>query len=172
MTEDPHAIHSLAALREHYAVPHARFTRKVTDRLGPAAQAFIAASPFAILGTCGHTSPRGDAPGFVHVLDPRTLALPDRRGNNRLDALQDILGDPRASLLFLIPGVGETLRVNGQARITADPQLRARFAVGESLPATVILIAVNEVYAHCAKSIMRARLWGEAAQRPAAVPPV
>jgi hypothetical protein len=170
MTEDPHAIRSLAALRRHYDLPHPRVTRKVTDRLGPQALAFIAASPFAILGTCRHTSPRGDAPGFVQALDPTTLALPDRRGNNRLDALQDLLVDPTASLLFLIPGVGETLRINGTARITADPGLRARFTVAGSLPATVILLAVREVYAHCAKALLRSGLWGEERARPPGVP--
>jgi len=170
MTEDPYRIRTVAELRSHYPATHPRFEKKVTDRLGPQAQAFIAASPFAILGTFRHTSPRGDAPGFIHVLDPLTLALPDRRGNNRLDALQDILEDPTVSLLFLIPSVGETLRVNGRARISVDPALLGRFAVGETRPASVVLVAVAEVYAHCAKAIMRARLWGETASRPAAVP--
>jgi PPOX class probable FMN-dependent enzyme len=170
MTEDPYAISTLAQLRGHYDLPHSRVTKKVADRLGPRSLAFIAASPFAILGTCRHTSPRGDAPGFVQALDDTTLALPDRRGNNRLDALQDLLDDPAASLLFLIPGVGETLRINGTARITADPALRGRFAVAGNLPATVILITVREVYAHCAKALLRSGLWGEERARPPGVP--
>ena len=126
-------------------------------------RAFIAASPFCILATAGrhgpHATPRGDAPGFVVPLDETTLALPDRRGNNRLDGLRDILDNPQVALLFLIPGVGETLRVHGTARITADPALRARFAVEGKEPATVLLVAVREVYAHCAKAIMRSGLW-------------
>lgn len=169
MTEDPYAISTLAQLRGHYDLPHSRVTKKVADRLGPRSLAFIAASPFAILGTCRHTSPRGDAPGFVQALDDTTLALPDRRGNNRLDGLRDIIANPEVALLFLVPGAGETLRVNGTARITADPALRARFTVEGKEPATVVLVAVREVYMQCAKAIMRSRLWAEQA-RPAALP--
>jgi len=170
---DPHAIDSLEKLSALYDAPHPRFVKKVTDRLAPRALAFIAAAPFCILATRGqrgpHASPRGDGPGFIVPLDDRTLAMPDRRGNNRLDAFHDILEAPEVALLFLIPGVGETLRVNGTARITADPALRARFVVDDKLPTTVVLIAVQEVYAHCAKAIIRSRLWGERA-RPLFVP--
>src|SRR5215218_5875651 len=133
MLPDPHAITSLEALAQHYQAPHPRFIAKVTDRLEAKSREFIAASPFCILATSGsrgpHATPRGDAPGFVVPLDERTLALPDRRGNNRLDGLRDIIENPEVALLFLIPGVGETLRVNGTARITADPALRERFTV-------------------------------------------
>ena len=170
MTTDPYAITTPEQLWQHYEATHPRFLNKVTDRLEPRARAFIAASPFAILGTKRHTSPRGDGPGFIVPLDDRTLALPDRRGNNRLDAMQDMLEDPAVSLLFLIPGVGETLRVNGTARITADPALTARFVVEDKAPATVIVIAVSQVYAHSAKSIMRSKLWGEGVPRPTFVP--
>ncbi|MDO9707222.1 pyridoxamine 5'-phosphate oxidase family protein [Paracraurococcus lichenis] len=170
---DPHAVTSLEALAALYEAPHPRFLAKVTDRLEATARAFIAASPFCILATTGsrgpHATPRGDAPGFVLPLDDRTLALPDRRGNNRLDALRDVLEDPRVALLFLVPGVGETLRVQGAARITADPALRARFAVEGRAPSTVLLVAVREVYAHCAKSVMRSHLWGDR-PRPPGVP--
>jgi PPOX class probable FMN-dependent enzyme len=170
---DPHAITSLDALMRHYEPPHERFIRKVTDRLEDRARDFIAASPFCILATSGrhgpHATPRGDAPGFVLPLDGRTLALPDRRGNNRLDGLRDILEQPEVALLFLIPGVGETLRVHGTARITADPALRARCAAEGKKPATVVLVAVREVYAHCAKAIIRSKLWGER-RRPDGVP--
>lgn len=167
---DPHAITTLEQLSQHYEPTHPRFLAKVADRIEARARAFIAASPFAILGTKRHCSPRGDAPGFIVPLDERTLALPDRRGNNRLDALRDILEDPEVALLFLIPGVGEALRVNGTARITADPALRARFAVEGKEPATVILITVREIYAHCAKAIIRSKLWGEGVPRPTFVP--
>jgi PPOX class probable FMN-dependent enzyme len=173
MMADPFAVGSLAALAAHYAPPHPRFVEKVTDRLEARSRAFIAAAPFAILATCGrhgpHATPRGDAPGFIVPLDDRTLALPDRRGNNRLDGLRDILDDPRVALLFLIPGVGETLRVQGTARITADPALCERFAVAGKAPATVVLVTVREVYAHCAKAVIRSRLWGQR-DRPVAVP--
>lgn len=170
---DPWAVDTPEALAAHYEAPHPRFLAKVTDRLEATSRAFIAASPFCILATSGrhgpHATPRGDAPGFVLPLDDRTLALPDRRGNNRLDALRDILENPQVALLFLVPGVGETLRVHGTARITADPALRARLAVGGREPATVLLVAVREAYAHCAKSIMRAQLWG-GRERPPGVP--
>ncbi|GGC36656.1 hypothetical protein GCM10011504_13800 [Siccirubricoccus deserti] len=170
---DPHAITSLDGLMRHYEAPHERFIRKVTDRLEERARDFIAASPFCILATSGrhgpHATPRGDAPGFVRPLDDRTLALPDRRGNNRLDGLRDILEQPEVALLFLIPGVGETLRVHGTARITTDPALRTRCAAQGKAPATVVLVAVREVYAHCAKAIIRSKLWGER-RRPEGVP--
>lgn len=173
MLPDPHAITSLDDLARHYEAPHPRFLDKVAGRLEAKSRAFIAASPFCILATSGsrgpHATPRGDAPGFVTPLDDQTLALPDRRGNNRLDALRDILENPEVALLFLIPGVGETLRIHGPARLTADPTLRARFAEQGKEPAMILLVSVREVYAHCAKAIIRSRLWGER-RRPAEVP--
>jgi len=173
MLPDPHAITTLEDLARHYQAPHPRFLAKVTNRLEAKSREFIAASPFCILATSGsrgpHATPRGDAPGFVVPLDDRTLALPDRRGNNRLDGLRDILENPEAALLFLIPGVGETLRVHGTARLTTDPALRDRFAEQGKQPATVLLLTVREVYAHCAKAIIRSKLWGER-RRPAEVP--
>ncbi len=173
MSGDPHAVTTAAQLAGLYEAPHPRFLAKVTDRLEATSLAFIAASPWCILATCGpqgaHATPRGDAPGFVTALDATTLALPDRRGNNRLDAFHDILENPEVALLFVVPGAGETLRVNGRARITADPALCARFAVQGKPPVTVLLVTVREIYAHCAKSVMRSRLWGDQA-RPAGLP--
>ncbi|MBK1661673.1 pyridoxamine 5'-phosphate oxidase family protein [Paracraurococcus ruber] len=170
---DPFAVTTLDQLGQLYDPPRELVLKKVIHRLEPRARAFIAASPFAILGTVGpqgvHATPRGDAPGFIEPLDDRTLALPDRRGNNRLDALRDIIADPRVALLFLVPGIGEALRVNGTARITADPALRARFAVQGKEPVTVLLVTIEELYMQCAKSILRSKLWGERA-RPQAVP--
>lgn len=170
---DPFAVASLDQLAAIYDPPRELVLKKVTSRLEPKTVAFIAAAPFAILATSGpegvHATPRGDAPGFILPLDDRTLALPDRRGNNRLDALRDIIANPAVALLFLVPGAGEALRVNGIARITADPALRHRFAVQGKVPATVVLVTVQEVYMQCAKAISRSKLWGERA-RPAAVP--
>ena len=170
MSDDPYAVATPAQLAALYEAPHPRFLAKVTGRLEATSLAFIAASPWCVLATCGpqgaHATPRGDAPGFVAALDDRTLALPDRRGNNRLDAFHDILANPEVALLFVVPGAGETLRVNGTARITADPALCARFAVQDRPPATVLLVTVREIYAHCAKSVMRSRLWGETPRPP------
>ncbi|MFL6657281.1 MAG: pyridoxamine 5'-phosphate oxidase family protein [Massilia sp.] len=131
--------------------------------LHPAYQALIAASPFAVLATSGpeglDASPRGDAPGFVVVEDAHTLLLPDRRGNNRLDSLRNILSDPRVALLFLIPGHAETLRVNGRATIVTDPDLLERLAVDGKRPASVLAIDVDTVYFQCGRAILRSHLW-------------
>jgi PPOX class probable FMN-dependent enzyme len=170
---DPFAVTTLEHLATLYDPPRDLVLQKVVPRLEPKARAFIAASPFALLATSGpdgpHCTPRGDAPGFILPLDDQTLALPDRRGNNRLDGLRDIIANPAVALLFLVPGAGETLRVNGTARITADPTLGARFVVAGKLPTTVVLVTVREVYMQCAKAVMRSKLWGERL-RPAAVP--
>ena len=170
---DPFAVATLDQLGALYDPPRELVMKKVTTRLEAKSRAFIAASPFALLATHGpegvHCTPRGDAPGFIEPLDDVTLALPDRRGNNRLDALRDIIACPEVALLFLIPGAGETLRVNGVARITADPALLARYIVQDKAPTTVLLVSVREIYMQCAKAIMRSRLWGER-ERPRAVP--
>ena len=169
MGNDPGAVTSVEALEALYGpvLPSAR--TKVTDHLTPAYRAFVEASPFLVLATQGpgglDVTPRGDPSGFVAVEDPRTLLLPDRRGNNRLDSMHNILADPRVGLLFMIPGIGETLRVAGRAEIRADAVLRERFAVEGKLPATVLRIAVERVYYHCQKSIARSRLWDPAARR-------
>ena len=169
MGHDPGAVTSIEALEALYGpvLPSAR--TKVTDHITPAYRAFIEASPFLVLATQGprgmDVTPRGDPAGFVAVEDPQTLLLPDRRGNNRLDSLHNILADPRVGLLFLIPGIGETLRVAGRAEIRIDADLRERFAMEGKLPATVLRIAVERVYYHCQKSLARARLWDPAARR-------
>jgi len=170
---DPFAVSSLEALNRLYEAPQPRVLAKVHPRLEATARAFIAASPYCLLATHGpqgvHCTPRGDAAGFVTALDDQTLALPDRRGNNRLDALRDIVACPEVALLFLVPGVGETLRVNGLARITADPALMARFPANGKLPTSVVLVQVREVYMHCAKAMMRSVLWA-GRPRPPGVP--
>lgn len=173
MTDDPHAIATIEDLAAHYPPPGELVMKKVISRVDEHAAAFIARAPFCVLATAGarglHATPRGDEPGFVTVLDERTLALPDRRGNNRLDALRDVLEDPRVALLFLIPGVGETLRVAGRARLTADPALKARFAVQGKEPATVMLVQVEEVFMQCARAVLRSRIW-KGASKPADAP--
>ncbi len=164
------AITTLAGLAAHYAEPAASSLAKEVDYLHPHYRAFVEASPFCLLSTVGQDgadcSPRGDAPGFVQVLDERTLLLPDRRGNNRIDSLRNIVADPRVGLLFMIPGIHETLRVSGKARISTDPALISRCEVDGKLPATVLVIAVQAVYFQCARALVRSRLWAADAQLP------
>ncbi|RKT21113.1 hypothetical protein B0G69_4487 [Paraburkholderia sp. RAU2J] len=156
-------IEQLEAL---YGQPHERALRKEIAYVNEDYRAFIEVAPFAVLATAGpdglDCSPRGDAPGFVRVVDERTLALPDRIGNNRLDSLRNIIVEPRLALLFIVPGVGESLRVNGRGRITSDPEWLASFAVEGKLPRTVLLIDVDSVYFHCSKALVRSQLWDPA----------
>lgn len=151
-------------LRRLYGPPGERSRRKQLDHLDAHCRRFVERSPFVVLATAGpdglaDATPRGDAPGFVAILDERTLALPDRPGNNRIDSLTNVVADPRVGLLFLVPGVEETLRVNGTAELRDDAELLARFAVRERLPKTVLVVHVREAYLHCAKALMRAKLW-------------
>jgi PPOX class probable FMN-dependent enzyme len=138
-------------------------TVKVADRVTPLYRILIEASPFAALATSGpeglDCSPRGDLPGFVRIQDEKTLLLPDRRGNNRIDSLRNVVRDPRVALLFLIPGCGNTLRVNGRAYISTDADLLASFAVKEKAPRSVIVMTVDEMYFQCARAIVRSDLW-------------
>lgn len=160
---DPHLITSPAELVERYGTPGENATVKELDRLIPEYRAFIAASPFLTLASAGpdglDCTPRGDAPGFVRVVDDRTLMIPDRRGNNRIDSLTNLLHDPRVGLLFLIPGCGETIRVNGRAAISVDPELLSSFAVDGQAPRSVLVVAIERVYFQCAKAIIRSALW-------------
>jgi uncharacterized protein len=164
-----HDLADDAALRRVYAQgPNLMSTAKVADHVHPLYRPYIEASPFAVLATLGprgiDTSPRGDAPGFVTVADKHTLLLPDRRGNQRLDSLGNLVADPRCALLFLVPGVTEALRVNGSARISAHPGLRERFAVQGKLPESVLVIRVTSVYFQCARAAKRSGLWDPARQ--------
>lgn len=157
-----------AALRRVYSTgPGATALQKVADHVHPLYRPYIEAAPFAVLATMGpeglDTSPRGDAPGFVKVADVRTLLLPDRRGNQRIDSLRNLVHDPRLALLFLIPGAGEALRVNGSARISALPALCGAFAVEGKAPASVLVIQVRSVFFQCARAIQRSGLWDPAA---------
>ena len=158
-------VRDIAALDAMYGPALERSVRKQMDRLDELSRAFLAASPLMILATMGvqsDNSPRGDRPGFVQVADDRTLLIPDRRGNNRIDSLRNIVANPRVGLLFLIPGISETFRVNGEAVISRDPALLGRFGVDGKLPRTVIVVTVLEAYIHCARALVRADLWNPA----------
>jgi PPOX class probable FMN-dependent enzyme len=163
-------IDTIAALEALYGPPNLASTAKVADRITPDYRRLVEASPFLVLATAGpeglDCSPRGDAHGLVRIADERTLLLPDRRGNNRADSLRNIIRDPRAALLFLIPGAGTTLRVNGRAHLSAGPELLASFAVEGAAPRCVVVVAVEEVYFQCARAVLRAGLW-EAARHAA-----
>ena len=160
---DPHTIASLEQLEALFGKVGEASRRKEVDHLHPVYRALIEASPFAILASVGpgglDASPRGDPPGFVSVENDKTLLLPERRGNNRIDSLRNIVADPRIALLFLIPGIGETLRVNGRARISTAPALLQRFVMAGQLPKCVLVIDVETVYFQCARAIQRSSLW-------------
>ncbi|MGY4307138.1 PPOX class probable FMN-dependent enzyme [Bradyrhizobium sp. USDA 4369] len=138
-------------------------TAKVADRVTPHYRVMIEKSPFAALATCGpeglDCSPRGDLPGFIRIHDEKTLMMPDRRGNNRVDSLRNIVRDPRIALLFLIPGSGNTLRVNGHGHLSTAPDLLESFRMEGKLPRTVLVMTVEEIYFQCARAIVRADLW-------------
>ncbi len=163
---DHHTVTSIAALDLLYDAPSERAVLKQRDRIDGHLRAFIAASPFVLLATCGPAgadcSPRGDAPGFVAVADDTTLLLPDRRGNNRLDSLRNIVANPAVGLLFVVPGVDETVRVNGRGTLSTDPALLARFAVGGRPPTTVLVVAVEEAFMQCSRALVRSDLWNPA----------
>ena len=156
-------IGTIEELEALYGQPQEASTVKVADHITPEYRALIEASPFAALATCGpegvDCSPRGDKPGFVRIHDDRTLMLPDRRGNNRVDSLRNVVRDPRAALLFLIPGSGTTLRINGKAYLSVDSDLLESFSVEEKAPRSVLVLDVEEVYFQCARAIVRSDLW-------------
>lgn len=170
-----HTITSLDRLTALYDPPSERVLLKQMDRLDEHSRAFIAASPLLLLSTCGSAgldcSPRGDQPGFVTVADEKTLLLPDRRGNNRIDSLRNIVENPAVGLLFLVPGVHETFRVNGRARISVDPELLARFLVDEKKPKCVVVVTVEEAFVQCARALLRSDLWNPARHVPRAALP-
>ena len=165
--ETSHDLLDEAALLGVYSTgPGDTSLAKVVDHVHPLYRPYIEASPFAVLATVGaagvDTSPRGDGPGFVRIADAHTLLLPDRRGNQRIDSLRNIARDPRVALLFLVPGIGETLRVNGHARISAQPALCKAFAVDGKSPASVLVIRVASVFFQCGRAIKRSELWNAA----------
>ena len=156
-------VATIEQLEAIYGYPNDASTVKVADRVTPAYRVLIEKSPFAALATSGpeglDCSPRGDPAGFVRVRDKHTVLIPDRRGNNRVDALRNLVRDPRISLLFMIPGIDSTLRINGRAEIVVDPELNASFAVRGKLPRCVLVVTADRVYTQCPKALVRSRLW-------------
>lgn len=158
------SIRDRDALRAHYGEPSVLAARKSLDRLDAHCRRFIAASPFLVIATADASgamdaSPRGDAPGFVRVPDDRTLVIPDRPGNRRVDSLSNVVANPQVGLFFLVPGVNETLRVNGGAEISTDPKLLAEMAVRGKIPRSALVVTVREAFLHCAKALVRSDLW-------------
>jgi PPOX class probable FMN-dependent enzyme len=165
---DPHRVTTMAQLEALYDKPFGPSMVKEIDHVNAHYRAFIEAAPFFAMATSGpdglDCSPRGDPPGFVRVADEKTLLIPDRRGNNRIDSLRNLLHDPRISLMFLIPGCGETIRINGRAVISTDPGLCKSFVFNDKTPRSVIIVTVERVYYQCAKAIVRSKLWDPATQ--------
>jgi len=163
-----HLITDVATLERLYGLPAGASVEKEVGYIHPHYRRMIEVSPFVVLATCGpgglDTSPRGDPAGFVTVEDEKTLLIPDRRGNNRADSLRNIIADPRVALLFLIPGIGETLRVNGRAAISTDPKLLGRFGMDGKPPRSVIVVHVETVFFQCSRAIWRSKLWEASAQ--------
>ena len=159
-------VTTIDELEKLYGQPGAASIVKEASRITPHYRAYIEASPVVSLATAGpeglDCSPRGDRPGFVRIHDDRTLMLPDRRGNNRIDSLRNIVRDPRVALLFLIPGVGNTLRVNGRAHLSVAPALLESFAVEDKAPRSVMVMEVETIYFQCARALIRSELWNPA----------
>ena len=167
--EDPYRIGNIDQLTALFGVASDASLKKEVDHIHPLYRPLIEASPFAILATCGpdglDASPRGDPAGFVQIEDEHTLLLPERRGNNRIDSLRNLIDDPRIALLFLVPGLGEMLRVNGRAHISVAAALLQRLAMHGKPPQCVIVIEVERVYFQCARAIQRSGLWDQAPAR-------
>ncbi len=163
-----HRITTLEQLDALYGEPVGAAVTKEIDYISDHYKAFVDKAPFVVLATVGpeglDCTPRGDPPGFVRVRDRKTVLIPDRRGNNRIDSLRNIVRDPRIALLFLIPGIGNTLRINGRAEISVDPELCASFGMEGKLPRSVLVVTAESVYFQCPKALVRSRLWSADAQ--------
>lgn len=162
-------VDDAAQLRSLLGEVHPLAEKKVLDRLDRFCRDFIALSPFLVLASAdgegrADASPRGDGPGFVQVLDDRTLLIPDRRGNNRVDSYSNVLSAPGVGLIFFVPGINETLRVNGRARMTTDATLLAPLAMQEKAPKLGLIVEVEEAYFHCGKALIRSKLWAPESQ--------
>jgi uncharacterized protein len=163
-------ITTIEGLEALYGEPMGASLTKEVDYITDQYRVFIEKAPFAVMATVGpeglDCSPRGDPVGFVRVLDRKRVMIPDRRGNNRMDSMRNIIRDPRVSLLFLIPGVNETLRINGRARILVDDELARTFTVSEKVPHTLLEVTADRVYYQCPKALIRSKLWSIDAQVP------
>ena len=157
-------IENVEQLRESYGAPSERALKKQLSRFDKYCRDFIARSPFLVVasadpsGRCD-ASPKGDAPGFVQVIDDTTLLIPDRLGNNRIDTLANLIARPGIGLIFFVPGINETLRVNGKSSISTDPTLLELFAVNGKVPRSAIMVTAEEIYFHCGKALIRSDLW-------------
>lgn len=162
-------IKTVAELQSHYAPPGDLAVDKELTALDAHCRDFIALSPFVVIATAAadgaaDASPRGDAPGFVQILDDKHLLIPDRAGNNRLDSLKNLVENPNIGLLFFVPGMNETLRLNGTAVLTTDPKLLAPMTVNRKAPHTALLVTVDQVFMQCAKALIRSKLWSADSQ--------
>src|SRR6202035_1107034 len=164
-----HTIATTEQLERVYTdTPYGPAVVKEADHVTPEYRKLIEAAPFVVLATCGpeglDCSPRGDPPGFVRVVDEHTLLIPDRLGNNRIDSLRNLVRDPRIALLFLISGVGETMRIAGRAQISTDPKLTESFIINGKAPRSVLIVTVEKAYCQCTKAIVRSKLWDAASK--------
>jgi len=170
VTTSADRITSIEQLDEIYGTPVPTSVLKEQQHIIEPYRRFIETSPFVVLATSGpeglDCSPRGDPAGFVRVVDDHTVMIPDRRGNNRVDSLRNIVRDPRVALLFLVPGVGETMRINGRAVLSLDLELRESFAMADKVPACVIVVTVETIYPQCQKALVRSKLWDADTQVP------
>lgn len=168
VTSASYRINSVAELEALYGAPSGAAVAKEIDHLNGPYRALIEKAPFVAIASAGSEgldcTPRGDPAGFVRIVDERTIMIPDRRGNNRIDTLRNIVEDPRVGLLFLIPGIGETLRVNGRAYITTDPAICATFEMQRQVPKSIIVVEIEKVYFQCTKALVRSKLWDPASQ--------
>ena len=173
--QNPFTLTTMEQLREIYKAPSGRTVDKEYDYITPPGRRMIEASSLIMLATSGpkgaDCSPKGDAPGFVHVLDEHTVAIPDRPGNNRLDGMQNIVENPQVGVLFMVPGSNITYRINGRAEISNDPELLKRFEFKGNIPKTVMLVHVNQAFSHCPKAFVRSNVWQEGGKgAPAGTP--
>lgn len=170
MTHGEQTITSIEQLESIYGDPVTTSILKELDHITDDYRQFIDAAPFVVIATSGpeglDCSPRGDPAGFVRVVDEHTVMIPDRRGNNRVDSLRNIVRDPRIALLFMIPGVNDTMRINGRAVLSTSEELRQSFAMGDKLPACVIVVTVDRIYTQCPKALIRSKLWDPETQIP------
>lgn len=167
-TTAPSKFHEILRTEEELEAvlgkPNPRVLAKVIDRLDDICCAFITRSPFVLVASSDaagriDVSPKGDPPGFVHILDDKTIAIPERPGNRRADTFRNVLQRPKVGLIFIVPGKGETLRVSGTARIVRDTWLRRRMAVGDRVPDLALVVTVEEIFMHCTKCMVRSRIW-------------